>query len=133
MPAFNKTSYISSLPVTSTIRRFSEKSEFAGQLVHPRLEDLQTPPTRNEHIIATLAHSRGELGTGCNRVSRGRRCEFGETIVLMDLWKGVRILGKCTNCHFACDNKAQCGAVPTTIFQALPVSSVGARLGRCRY
>lgn len=62
MPTFNKASYISSRPVTSVTRRFSQKSEFAGQLVHPRLKDLQTPPTRNEHIIATLAHSRGELG-----------------------------------------------------------------------
>ena len=45
----------------------------------------------------------------------------------MDLWKGVRVVAKCTNCHFACDNKAQCGAGPANI--SLSVSSVGAHLG----
>lgn len=41
MPAFNKAKYIASLPVASAIRRFSEKSDFPGQPVQPRLEDLQ--------------------------------------------------------------------------------------------
>ena len=128
MPAFNKAKYIASLPIASATRLFSEKSDFAGQPVHPRLEDLSKPPTRNEHIIATLAHSRGEVGIGCNRVALGRRCEFAETIVLMTLWKGKRLLVKCTNCHFASDNKAQCGAVPAHPSQALLVSLVGVHL-----
>lgn len=124
MPAFGKVNYISGLPVASATRRFSANSAFAGQPVHPRLEDLQKPPTRNEHIVATLAHSRGEIGTGCDRAARGRRCEFADTVVLMQLRNGVRVLGRCTNCHFACDG-AQCGAVavPASTYPAPPVCS----------
>ena len=64
MPAFNKAKYIASLPVASATRCFSEKSDFAGQPVHARLEDLQKPPTRNEHIIASLALVVGQIGGG---------------------------------------------------------------------
>lgn len=123
MPAFAKINYISSLPVASATRLFSATSESANQVVHPRLEELQRLPTRNEHIVAILAHSRGELGTACDRVTRGKRCEFADTVVLMVLRNGARVLGKCTNCHFASDG-AQCGAVPAHASPASSVSSV---------
>lgn len=122
MPAFGKVNYISRLPVASATRRFSATSESANQMVHPRPEELQRPPTRNEHIVAILAHSRGELGTGCDRVARGKRCEFADTVVLVVRRNGGRVLRKCTNCHFACDG-TQCGAVPANPSPASSVSS----------
>ena len=122
MPAFGKVNYISRLPVASATRRFSATSKSADQMVHPQLDELQRPPTRNEHIVAILAHSRGELGTGCDRVARGKRCEFADTVVLMVQRNGARVLRKCTNCHFACDG-TQCDAIPANPSPASPVSS----------
>ena len=55
MPAFGKVNYISRLPVASATRRFSATSESADQMVHPQLDELQRPPTRNEHIVAILS------------------------------------------------------------------------------
>lgn len=129
MPAFSKANFISSLPIISPSRRFSEDSARAGQLVHPSLNQFQKPPTRSEHIVAILAHSRGELGTGCERVASGKRCEFSDTIILMTLLNGVRVVAKCTNCHFASDSKVQCGAVPANEAPASNVSSAGVHLG----
>lgn len=129
MPAFSKANFISSLPIISPSRRFSEDSARAGQLVHPSLNQFQKRPTRSEHIVAILAHSRGELGTGCERVASGKRCEFSDTIILMTLLNGVRVVAKCTNCHFASDSKVQCGAVPANGAPASNVSSAGAHLG----
>ena len=126
MPAFNKVNYISGLLVVSATRRFSAASESAGQVVHPSLGNLHTPPTRREHILATLAHSRGEPGVGCKRVARGHRCQFADTVVLMQLRKGVRVMGKCTNCHFASDG-AECGAVAAS---SISVSSVSSALSK---
>ena len=51
LPTSTKSNYISSLPVSCATRRFSEKSEFAGDIVYPRLEDLHKPPMRNVHMV----------------------------------------------------------------------------------
>ena len=128
MPAFSKANFISNLPVVSATRRFSEDSTRAGQLVHASLNQFAKPPTRSEHIVAILAHSRGELGTGCGRAASGKRCEFSDTVVLTTLLNGVRAVAKCTNCHFASDSKVQCGAVAANASPASHVSSAGAHL-----
>ena len=115
MPAFAKIPYLQGLPTTNLSRRHSASSTIPGaanQLVLAQLQQYPTPPTRNEHIVAILAHTRGVPGQGCARVGRGGVCQFQDTVVFTGLIPGrqTRVLNKCTNCHFAADG-TQCGAV----------------------
>jgi len=90
-------------------------SQAAGRRVLPQIAQYPLPwPTRNEHILAILVHTRGVPGQGCQRVAHGNTCQFQDTIVYLGVNPntGARLIVKCTNCHFATDGAA-CGAILT--------------------
>ena len=119
MAPFPKIAFVASQPTVNLQRRHSASStvsngQAAGRDVLPQIALYPTPrPSRNEHILAILAHSRGVPGQNCQRVLRGNVCQFQSTVVYLGTnpSTGARLMTKCTNCHYAADGAA-CGAIP---------------------
>ncbi len=121
MAPFTKIPFLVVQPTTNTQRLHSQSSmvsggQVAGRRVLPNITQYPLSRlTRNEHILAILAHTRSIPGQGCQRVTCRNTCQFQDTIVYLrvNLNTGARLMVKCTNCHFAIDRAAY-GAILTT-------------------
>jgi hypothetical protein len=88
-----------------------DSTKYPGQAVRTN-PSLYTPaPTRNEHTVAILLHTRGVPGIGCRRDRDNLKRQFSECIVAPYDQNGDQLVAKCSNCHFAADG-TPCGAIP---------------------
>lgn len=88
-----------------------DSAKYPGQAVRTNPSLYPQAPTRNEHIVAILLHTRGVPGMGCRRDRGNLKRQFSECIVAPYDQNGNQLVAKCSNCHFAADG-TPCGAVP---------------------
>lgn len=96
---------------------FNNHRDYGNRNVPGTLEELNPTPTRVQHRLAILAHTRGVSASDCFREQGGQIRVFKHTIMFTGLLpNGRRISNSCTNCWYASQGQGEtatpCNAQP---------------------
>lgn len=108
----SKEQHVRSLPPLHLNLQWNNHMDYGDGFVPADYNSLKPTPTRTEHKLAILAHTRGQSAAGCRREQGGQIRAFKHTIMFMGLLpNGDRVTHRCTNCWYASDSEP-CGAAP---------------------